>query len=82
MTDRTKVPTEDFGFWKPEPDPDPMFGSPIGPWHRVFAWLPVRTYDRRFVWLRPCWRRCIQKHQYLPGANDFWWQYSLEAPAP
>ncbi len=57
---------------------DPLFGSPIGPWHRHFAWLPVRTYDQRFVWLRSCFRRCIQKHQYLPGGSDFWWQYSLE----
>jgi hypothetical protein len=55
----------------------PRFGVPIGEFHRVFAWLPVRTYDRRLVWLRPVWRRCIQKHDYLTGGPDFWWQYSL-----
>ena len=60
-------------------DPIPMFGCPIGPWHDHFAWLPIRTYDRRLAWF--CWvhRRCIQKHSYLTGGADFWWQYRLEA---
>lgn len=58
-------------------DPRPMFGDPIGPWHRWFAWLPVRTYDGRRVWLRTIWRRGIQLHGHLPGPG-FWWQYSKD----
>ena len=58
--------------------PRPTFGDPIGPWRRVFAWWPTRTYDRQLVWLRPVWRRCIQKHDYLYGGDDFWWQYATE----
>lgn len=59
-------------------NPIPMFGDPVGPWHKWFAWKPVKTYDQRFVWLRTVERRCIQKHEYLPhGGADFWWQYRL-----
>lgn len=53
----------------------PLFGDPIGPWHRVFAWWPIRTFDQCIVWLKWVERRCIQKHQYLDGGADFWWQY-------
>jgi hypothetical protein len=59
-------------------DPIPLFGAPCGPWHWKFAWLPIRTYDARFVWLRWVARRTIQKHHYLPGGADFWFQYSLD----
>lgn len=54
----------------------PAFGDPIGPWHTVFAWLPVRTYDHRFIWLKPVMRRRIQLHHYLHGGPDQWWQYA------
>lgn len=60
----------------------PMFGDPVGPWHQWFAWKPVRSYDQRLIWLRRCWRRTIQKHQYLYGGADFWFQYSIEEPRP
>jgi hypothetical protein len=55
----------------------PCFGAPVGPWHRWFAWRPVRTFDMRLVWLRWVGRRCIQKHDYITGGGDFWWQYSV-----
>ena len=61
-----------------DPDPKMMFTSPVGPWHDHFAWLPVRTYDRRLVWLRWVRRRAMQKHQYLTGGPDFSWQYHRE----
>ncbi|MGV2049293.1 hypothetical protein ACQZ48_04340 [Agrobacterium sp. 22-209-1] len=60
-----------------EPNPQMMFGDPVSGWHDHFAWFPVRTYDQRLVWLRWVRRRCIQKHQYLYGGPDFWWQYYL-----
>lgn len=61
----------------PDPNPQMMFGTPIGPWHDWFAWFPIQTYDQRFAWLRRVRRRCVQKHQYLTGA-DRWWQYHVE----
>jgi hypothetical protein len=61
---------------------EPRFGSPIGPWHKWWAWRPVHSYDRRLIWLRPCWRRCIQKHNYLDGGGEFWFQYAVELPQP
>jgi hypothetical protein len=63
-----------------ELDPQPLFGSAVGPWHRHFALLPVKSYDQRAIWLCWCWRRCIQKHHYLLGGADFWFQYSIERP--
>lgn len=56
-------------------DPAPRFGFPIGDWHNWFAWKPVQTYDNQFVWLKTVKRRCIQKHDYLFGGPDFWFQY-------
>ena len=53
----------------------PLFGSPIGPWHRYFAWYPVDTFDRGWKWLRAVERRRIQRHVYLDGGADRWWQY-------
>lgn len=62
-----------------EPNPKPIFGDPIGPWHWWFAWKPIRTYDARIAFLRWVRRRCIQKHAYLPGGGpDQWWQYHAE----
>jgi len=59
-------------------DPRPLFGEPVGPWHDWFAWKPVHTYDQRLVWLRWVKRRCIQKHSYLTGGADFWFQYDAD----
>lgn len=63
-------------------DPMPRFGFPCGDWHRWFAWKPVRSYDNRLAWLRFISRRCIQKHDYLFGGADFWFQYSIEDRRP
>lgn len=58
-------------------DPRPAFGDPVGPWRSWFAWKPVRTFDGVWMWLRRVKRRRIQKHDYLPGGPDFWWQYAM-----
>lgn len=56
----------------------PAFGEPVTDWHRWFAWRPVETVDRGWRWLRPLWRRRVQKHSYLPGPIDFWFQHAVE----
>jgi hypothetical protein len=61
---------------------EPLFGDPISDWLPWFAWKPVRTFDRRLVWLRWVCRRCIHKHEHLFGGDDFWWQYALPAKDP
>jgi hypothetical protein len=53
----------------------PMFGDSVAPWHRWFAWRPVSTVDRGTQWLRVVYRRRIQKHSYLNGGPDFWFQH-------
>lgn len=72
--------TSSFSPRPPNP-PRPQFGDPCGPWRGFFAWRPVSTYDGVRVWLRPVLRRRIQRHHFLSGpGDDFWWQYTLEAP--
>lgn len=56
-------------------DAKPAFGYPVADWHRIFAWLPVDTYDQGWKWLRRVERRRIQKHSYLDGGDCRWWQY-------
>ena len=58
----------------------PSFGEPINDWHRWFAWRPVDTVDRGWRWLRSVNCRRIQKHNYLPGGPDSWFQYAVEIP--
>jgi hypothetical protein len=56
----------------------PMFGNPIAPWHRWFAWRPIDTVDRGTIWLRVVYRRRILKHSYVDGNGpDFWFQYAV-----
>jgi hypothetical protein len=50
----------------------PMFGIPVAPWHRWFAWYPVRTIDGRFAWLRWIWRARYQSKAYLDGPTIEW----------
>lgn len=57
-------------------DPKPIFGDAIGPWRPWFAWYPVESFDGVWMWLRTVGRRRIQKHEYLYGGADFWWQYA------
>lgn len=54
----------------------PMFGFPISPWDRKFAWLPTPTVDRGWIWLRRYWRRRIEQKHHLPGPGGQWWQRS------
>ena len=65
-----------------EQDPyTPRFGEPITEWFRWFAWKPVETVDRGWRWLRPVWKRRVQKHEYLFGGGDFWFQHAVTTPA-
>jgi hypothetical protein len=57
----------------------PAIGFPLGPYHEWFAWRPVQTYDRGYVWMRYVWRRRIQKHDYLDGPDMRWWQYKFRS---
>lgn len=61
-------------------DGTPLFGDPVGPWLRVFAWRPVSTFDSGMVWLRPVWKRRVAVHYSLIGGVDNWWQYRRSAP--
>ena len=58
----------------------PMFGYPIGPWFRWFAWRPVRTEDRGWRWGRRVWRRRCQGKDFLPGPTIQWFQSVCEDP--
>lgn len=56
---------------------EPMFGTPIGPWHEKFLWFPTWTSDFGWKWLIFARRRLIQKHESLTGGGDFWFQYAI-----
>jgi hypothetical protein len=57
--------------------PSSQFGDVIAPWHKWFAWKPVKTWDHRTVWLRNILRRPIQFKSNLDGpcVKGWWWQY-------
>lgn len=75
---KSKLP-KDLSKYYPEYDPYlPMFGTPLAPWHRYFAWRPVDTDDRGIRWLCVVWRRRIVKKAHLIGGPDFWWQYAVD----
>jgi hypothetical protein len=59
----------------------PAFGEPVTDWFRWFAWHPVETCDRGWRWLRPVWRRRIEKHHYLTGGRDRWFQHAVKVEA-
>lgn len=53
----------------------PVFGDPIGPWRRWFAWRPVETYDSGIRWLCFVERQRHITHDYLPvqvAGSKFW----------
>jgi hypothetical protein len=56
----------------------PMFGDPIGPWFRWFAWKPTRTIDRGWRWLRPVWRRRYTLKPHLSGPDATWFVTAVE----
>lgn len=58
----------------------PLFGTPIGPWFRWFAWHPVKTGDRGWRWLRMVHRRRYQSKLNLPGPIDSWFFTVVEHP--
>lgn len=45
--------------------------------YRWFAWRPVWTRDRGWVWLRPVWRRHVPPLLGVPGAC-WTWQHDVE----
>ena len=55
----------------------PAFGKPVTAWWRLFAWRPIWTVDRGWVWLRIVSRRRIVKNAGLPGGKDLWFQYAV-----
>ena len=57
-----------------------QFGFPISDWRRTFAWLPVRTFDGRLIWLRPVMTRRYHLHDYLTGGPDQWSIYATVNP--
>lgn len=54
----------------------PTFGDPVTEWFRWFAWHPVKTVDRGWRWLWVVRRRRIQRHAYVDGGADFWFQHA------
>ena len=58
-----------------------MFCDILGDPEPAFAWLPVKCFDGKWVWLRPVWRRlCLIKPSLANGRNeDPWWQYARAA---
>jgi hypothetical protein len=60
----------------------PQFGYPLTDWWRWFAWYPIKTVDRGWVWLRLLHRRRIAKYPNLPGGADFWFQNAVNSKGP
>jgi hypothetical protein len=60
---------------------EPLFGFPVGPWFKWFAWHPTKTTDRGWRWLRPVWRRRYQTHSYLRGPTMHWFHDRVIPPA-
>jgi hypothetical protein len=56
----------------------PRFGRPITKWWNWFAWRPVNTVDRGWVWLRVVKRRRIAKLPFLDGGADLWFQHVVK----
>jgi hypothetical protein len=54
-----------------------LFCDIIGEPEVVFAWLPVKCFDKSWVWLRPVARRRCLVRPHLYGPHDGpWWQYA------
>lgn len=52
-----------------EPVVPPMsYFFALGDWHLWFAWRPVLTFDRRWVWLCRVHRRCMHRNDDAPFA--------------
>jgi len=47
-------------------------------WARHFAWLPTRTEQRTWVWLRWTWKRSVRPPAWFipPAPADGWNEYS------
>lgn len=49
--------------------------SDEGPWHRWFAWRPVKTEQHGWRWLRTVERALSYPPIGVPFAPDPWWTY-------
>jgi len=52
-----------------------LFANPIGQWHWWFAWLPVKTWDGRWVWLKKIQRRLMQTKDFDFFPSDQFFEY-------
>ncbi|QED11181.1 hypothetical protein SEA_ZARTROSA_69 [Arthrobacter phage Zartrosa] len=64
--------------WSAEERYLPKFGRPITGWWRVFAWRPIWTVDRGWVWLRVVHRRRIHLLDYLDDGPRWWFQHAID----
>lgn len=46
-----------------------------GPWHRWFAWYPVRTEQHGWRWLRTVERRQLTGPIFSPLDSPYLWEY-------
>ncbi|MGJ4084341.1 hypothetical protein [Corynebacterium macclintockiae] len=46
-----------------------------GPWHRWFAWRPVRTEQHGWRWLRTVERRQLTGPTFSPMDSPYLWKY-------
>ena len=58
--------------------PELVFSDRLEPYERWFAWWPVVTWNRRFVWLRPVWRAICVKKPYLDGGGGPFFIYATD----
>jgi len=56
--------------------PKYMFADPCGPALPFRPLFPVRLYDRRWAWLKRCWRQRMVVHGYLSGPRGEFWSYT------
>ena len=50
-------------------EPQLMFADRCSDWVAWFAWRPVRTFDKRWVWLRKVQRAVFATKPYLDGPH-------------
>lgn len=51
-----------------------QFADRLTEWERSFAWLPVKTWDRHWIWLRSYERACFDLKPHLDAytRGDMW----------
>lgn len=51
-------------------------------WHLWFAWYPVKTKQKWWVWLERLARRVVYSGEGTSNLPTFYWEYSLVAERP